>query len=225
MKEIFIHHPYTKEQIPNEDVVLVLGYFDGVHLGHQEVIQRGREIAKRLGVKLALLTFNHHPSIVFDKPNIKTKMPLLSSKRKAEIIRNLGVDTYYVVDFTSQFSQLTPQEFVDQYIIGLHARVAVGGFDYTFGDPRVASIQNMSFYAKGKFEVEIVSVFKKNDQKVSSSKIRVLLDVGNVEEANKLLGYPYETTGIVVHGEARGRQIGYPTANLEWKGTVRLPKV
>ena len=125
MEIIHIHHPYDQKQIPDEQIVLALGYFDGVHRGHQEVIKRAKEIAENKNLKLAVMSFNHHPSIVFQKMNPETMQYLSTINRKAEIFENLGVDYFFVVSFTSAFASLRPQEFVDQYICGLHASAVV----------------------------------------------------------------------------------------------------
>ena len=120
MNIIKIRHPYQSEQIPEDDVVLVLGFFDGVHIGHQKVIKTGMEIAQKEGLKLALMTFNQHPSIVFKKIDPSSVKYLTSLKQKEEKMAALGIDYLYEVDFTSSFAHLAPQEFVDQYIVGLH---------------------------------------------------------------------------------------------------------
>ena len=188
MKIIKIRHPYQADQIPPEDVVLVLGFFDGVHLGHQRVINRGKEIAKKEGLKLALMTFNQHPSIVFKKINP---------------------------------SQV---EFVDQYIVGLHAKYAVSGFDYTYGPKEIADVAHLPSYAKNRFEIITVPKEEDSGEKISSTRIRELLNAGEINEVTRLLGAAYEVEGVVVHGDARGRLLGFPTANIKVKSTVHLPK-
>jgi len=225
MKEIFINHPLKPEEVPQGDVVLVLGYFDGVHLGHQEVIQTGRKIADERNMKLALMTFNHHPSIVFNKMTFETTKMLNTPKHKAQLMKDAGIDIYYMVNFTSKFAATKPQDFVDTYVVGLNAKVVVAGFDYSFGPKSVASMKHFPLYSKNRFEVVSVPEFTIGDEKVGSTRIRRLLDEGKMEEVEELLGYPYQTTGIVVHGEARGRLLGYPTANLDIMPFVRLSKV
>jgi riboflavin kinase/FMN adenylyltransferase len=225
MKEIFSNHPPKLEQIPQDEVVLVLGYFDGVHKGHQEVINRGKKIADEKNLKLALMTFNHHPSIVFNKLTYETTKMLNTTKQKAKIMENLGVDYYYVMNFTSNFSKIKPQNFVDTYIVGFKAKVVVTGFDYTFGPKSIASVKHFPLYSKNRFEVVTVPEFVLDGEKVSSTRIRKLLDDGKMEEVNHLLGYTYQTSGVVVHGEKRGRILGYPTANIDVPETIRLSKV
>ncbi|MEY8445346.1 riboflavin biosynthesis protein RibF [Enterococcus ratti] len=224
MKIIKMRHPYQRQQIPQENVVLILGFFDGVHLGHQQVINTGKEIAKKKGLKLALMTFNQHPAIVFKKINPSQVKYLTTLEQKEKKMASLGIDYLYEIDFTSSFAHLTPQEFVDQYIVGLHAKVAVSGFDYTYGPKEIANVEHLPIYAKKRFE--IVTVPKEEDQgeKISSTRIRRLLDEGAIEKVVCLLGAAYEVEGVVVHGDARGRLLGFPTANIKVKSTVYLPK-
>lgn len=224
MEIIHIHHPYDQKQIPDEQIVLALGYFDGVHRGHQEVIKRAKEIAKNKNVKLAVMSFNHHPSIVFQKMNPETMQYLSTINRKAEIFENLGVDYFFVVSFTSAFASLRPQEFVDQYICGLHATAVVAGFDYTYGPREIADMKQLVHYAKDRFEVIEVAELKNEVEKISSTHIREALTEGNMEKANEYLGYVYQIEGTVIHGDARGRLLGFPTANIQTEKHTRLPR-
>lgn len=223
MKIIEIHHPYTKDQIPNEPVVLVLGFFDGVHRGHQKVILTGKKLAKEKNVKLAVMTFNQHPSVVFKKQEGENLKYLTTLKQKEYHMERLGVDYLYEIEFTSNFAYLKPQDFVDQYIVGLHAVAAVSGFDYTYGPKDIADVAHLPEYAKERFDIVTVAKETLDGDKISSTRIRDLLDEGNMEEVAKLLGYIYEIEGTVVHGDARGRTLGYPTANIRFKNSVRLP--
>ncbi|MBF8808176.1 MAG: riboflavin biosynthesis protein RibF [Enterococcus lacertideformus] len=224
MKIIKIRHPYQKTQIPQDDVVLVLGFFDGVHLGHQRVINVGKKISEKEGLKLALMTFNQHPSIVFKKINPSQVKYLTTLEQKEKKMASLGVDYLYEIDVTSSFSHLAPQEFVDQYIVGFHAKYAVSGFDYTYGPKEIADVKHLPRYANGRFEVITVQKEEDSGEKISSTRIRQLLDKGDVAEATRLLGATYEIEGVVVHGDARGRLLGFPTANIKVKSTVHLPK-
>lgn len=205
-----IHHspsPICEEQ------VMILGFFDGVHIGHQSVIKRGVELARQQNRIASVFTFNHHPSIVFKK---QPRFQYLSAiPYKWKYLESLGVQRVYVVDFTSYFAQLTPQDFVNQYLIALGTRQVVAGFDYTYGASRTATIQNLPLYAEDAFKVEIVGEQQSKGKKISSTRLRQLIRDGEVSTANKELGRPYETHGIVIHGDARGRTLGYPTANIE----------
>lgn len=224
MEIIQLHHPYDPKTIPADDVVMVLGFFDGVHQGHQEVIKCGRKAADKAGLKLAVMTFNQHPSIVFQKQDPETMKYLTSIPQKEAIMAELGVDILYIIEFTSGFAALPPQDFVDQYIVALHSKVAVAGFDYTYGPKNIADVAHLPEYAKGRFQLITVPKEMADGEKISSTRIRQLLDEGDMEEAARLLGYIYEIEGTVVHGDARGRTLGFPTANIKFKSTVRLPK-
>lgn len=225
MQIIPIRHPYNSNQIPADDIVMVLGFFDGVHRGHQKVIETGRKAADEKGLKLAVMTFNQHPSIVFQKVLPENMKYLNSLTQKERLMEKLGVDILYVVDFTSAFADLSPQAFVDQYIVGLHGKVAVSGFDYTYGPREIADVAHLPHYAKNRFDVITVSKEELTGEKISSTRIRKLMEAGQMKEVTELLGYVYEIEGTVVHGDARGRLLGFPTANIKVKSTVRLPKI
>lgn len=224
MEVIYLHHPYRIEQITDESIVLALGYFDGVHLGHQTVIGKAKKEAESRNLKLAVMSFNHHPSIVYQKLNVETMEYLSILERKIELMEKLGVDYFYVIEFTYDFGTLKPQEFVDQYIVGLHAKVAVAGFDYTYGPKDIANMKLLSSYAKQRFDIVEVPPQISEGEKISSTNIRISLDEGNMEYANSKLGYTYQFSGYVMHGDARGRTLGYPTANIKVEKHIRLPK-
>ncbi|WP_321383620.1 riboflavin biosynthesis protein RibF [uncultured Enterococcus sp.] len=225
MKIIPIRHPYDSTQIPNDDVVMVLGFFDGVHQGHKRVIQAGKKIAEEKGLKLAVMTFNQHPSIVFQKIEPQAMKYLTSLKQKEERMAELDVDILYIIDFTSDFAKLSPQAFVDQYIVDLHGKVAVSGFDYTYGPRDIADVAHLPEYAQDRFDIVTVQKEELDGEKISSTRIREMMESGKMEEVTELLGYVYETEGTVVHGDARGRELGFPTANIRVKSTVRLPRI
>ena len=224
MEIIEIHHPYKESQLPKEEVVLVLGFFDGVHRGHQAVINRGKEEAKAKGLKLAVMTFNQHPSIVFQKIDPTTMTYLTTVEQKASHMEKLGVDILYVIEFTSSFASLSPQAFVDQYMVGLHAKSVVAGFDYTYGPRDIATMANLPNYTQDRLDVITVPKLEDHDVKVSSTEIRDFLAAGDMEKATEFLGYIYSIEGTVVHGDARGRTLGFPTANIKVSHLTRLPR-
>lgn len=226
MEVIKIHHPLQKKLIPAGPVVLAMGFFDGVHRGHQAVIARARQIARERGLPLAVLTYDHAPGIVYRQYQGGFKY-LSTVDRKLELLDRLGVDLVYLVSFTSSFANLGPQQFVDQYLIGFHAQVVVAGFDHTYGLAEVASMDLLPKYAAGRFEVVTVPKFTDDhsQQKIGSREIRQYIDQGNVRAANEALGYTYQTTGLVVHGLARGRTLGFPTINVEHPEAERIPGI
>lgn len=224
MEIINIHHPYKESEIPSDSVVLALGFFDGVHRGHQEVIGAAKKEADKKGIKLAVMTFNHHPSVVFQKIDHKKMKYITTIEEKERRMEALGVDYLYIVEFTSSFASLTPTEFVEDYMINLHAKTVVAGFDYTYGKADIANMSLLPEYAAGRFDVIEVTKLSDEDMKVSSTNIREMMKNGDMEQANNFLGYTYEFSGVVVHGDKRGRLMGFPTANIKIPSKTLLPK-
>lgn len=203
-----------------EDTVLVLGYFDGLHKGHQTLFKEARKIADEQGLKIAVLTFPESPKLAFVRYQPELMLHLNHPEERAAHLENLGVDYLYLIDFTSHFSKNTAQEFFDKYVAALKAKAVVAGFDYHFGsDKRKA--EELADYFEG--QIVIVSSVNQDEEKISSTRIRETIQNGDVAKAHQLLGYPLSTRGIVVHGNARGRTIGYPTANLAPLDRVILP--
>lgn len=225
MQIIELSHPYAKECIIQEPIVLALGFFDGIHLGHKEVITTAKKIAEERGYKVAVMSFNQHPSVIFqnvDPDSIQYVSPI---ERKKELLKELGVDIFYLVDFTKEFGALSPQEFVDQYIVGLNAKVVVAGFDYTYGKRDIANMELLPKYASNRFEIISIAEQKSENGKISSTAVRDLLLQGEIEKANELLGYEYIMNGVVVHGFGRGsKMLGFPTANIEVSNDTFLLK-
>lgn len=225
MQVIRIHHPLDPHQIPAGPVVLAMGFFDGVHRGHQAVIQRAKEIARQRHLPLAVLTYIHAPGIVYHQYPGGFKY-LSTVQRKLNLLQQLGVNRVYLVSFTSQFANQSPQAFVDRYLVGFHSQVVVAGFDHTYGPATIATMAKLPGYAHGRFTVVTVPKFTGHgQQKIGSRMIRRLIDSGQVQVANNELGYYYTTTGLIVHGQARGRTLGFPTINVETPTPERLPGV
>lgn len=222
MKIVKLKEPYDKNAIVDSPIVLALGFFDGVHRGHQEVIKRAIEKGKSLGVKVAVMTFDRHPKIIFQNIDGEKFKYLTMLDEKLEHFKNLGVDIAYVVKFDENLAYLSPQDFIDKYVVGLHAICVVAGQDYTYGKHDIANMDTISDFAKGRFEIITVDHLQRNDQKISSTQIRKDLDRGNVEAANLLLGYQYENHGTVEHGFKRGRKIGFPTLNVSIPKNERI---
>lgn len=225
MEIIDLDVPITPAMQAGGPIVLALGFFDGVHRGHQAVIARARQVAEARGLKLAVMTFNVHPAVIYQHVPENEVRYLSTRRRKIELMDDLGVDVLYFAHFTPTFSRLKPQQFVDSVLVALHAQVVVAGFDYTYGPHDIADMRRLPEYAKGRFDIIAVPEASDAVGKISSTRIREALDTGDIKLANDLLGYRYRTTGIVVHGEARGRELGFPTANIETPGTERLPGI
>ena len=203
-----------------EPTVLVLGYFDGIHLGHKALFERARKVADERGLTVTVLTFPESPRLAFSRFTPELLLHLTSQEQRYLLLEKNGVDQLVMTPFTSEFASNTPEEFIERYVKGLNTQALVAGFDYHFGNCR-ADVQDLMELFDG--QVEIVSEVSLSGEKVSSTRIRQAIQSGDVSLANQLLGYPFMTEGIVVHGDARGRTIGYPTANLAPFDRVHLP--
>lgn len=218
MKTIRIKNEKDIQQI--EHTVLVLGYFDGLHKGHQALFAEARKMAAEKHLKIAVLTFPESPKLAFVRYQPSLMLHLTSPEDRLQQMENLGVDYLYLIDFTSQFARNTAEQFFTKYISRLKAEAVIAGFDYHFGSDR-GNAEDLEKLFDG--QVIVVPSVNFNGEKVSSTRIRETVLAGNVAESNQLLGYSLSTRGIVVHGNARGRTIGYPTANLAPLDRVILP--
>lgn len=225
MKVVELKHPYQELEIINEPIVLVLGFFDGVHLGHQRVINTAREIAEEKGLKLAVMTFDRHPKMIYQDRVPEDYQYVTLAERRLELLESFGVDICYIVEFNHDFGAQEPQAFVDNYIVGLHADTAVAGFDYTYGPREVANMETLLEHASGHFDVMTVPKRATNGHKVGTRYISKDIQEGNIEVANRDLGHIFEIKGKVIHGFKRGREIGYPTANIKAMPEQLLPAI
>ncbi|MEC2059322.1 bifunctional riboflavin kinase/FAD synthetase [Bacillus stercoris] len=222
MKTIHITHPHHLMKEEQAKSVMALGYFDGVHLGHQKVIGTAKQIAEEKGLTLAVMTFHPHPSHVLGRDK-EPKDLITPLEDKINQIEQLGTEILYVVKFNEVFASLSPKQFIDQYIIGLNVQHAVAGFDFTYGKYGKGTMETMPADLEGKAECTMVEKLTEQDKKISSSYIRTALQNGDVELANVLLGQPYFIKGIVIHGDKRGRTIGFPTANVGLNNSYIVP--
>lgn len=188
--------------------VVVIGVFDGVHKGHQALLNRAKAIAE--GRKIIALTFDPHPATVIAPERAPSLLTTLSDR--VELLKIHNADQVAVMKFDEKFSHLTAENFVKQILIDqLQASTVIVGKNFTFGYKAEGKVENLVGHG---FEVIALDLEDKDGFTISSTHIRSLIIEGNVEEARVLLGRPHRLEGIVVHGEARGRTIGYPTANL-----------
>ena len=208
-----------------ENSVVALGTFDGVHCGHQRVIRITRDIARRNGRTSVVVTFEPLPRVVIGEEREKVGL-ITTIDEKVKIIRNLGIDVILVIHFNRKLAQVEPEEFVKKVIykrIGA-GRVVVGP-GFRFGKNRLGNAGLLKRLGrKYGFEVITVGEVKIGNIKVSSSKIRQLLWQGKIEKANHLLGRYYTIRGIVRKGSGRGKELSFPTANLDISGNLILPQ-
>ncbi|KQL58674.1 MULTISPECIES: bifunctional riboflavin kinase/FAD synthetase [Bacillaceae] len=203
--------------------VLAIGYFDGVHKGHQTVIKKAINEANVRGIEAAVMTFFPHPKEVLGNPEVPMRY-LTPFDSKIERLKALGVDRIYAVRFTPSFSKLTPQQFVDDFIVSLQVEHVVAGFDFTYGIKGAGTMEQLGAYANKRFTYSTIQKVTDEDEKISSTRIRQELEEGNVQKASFLLGYPYKVKGEVIHGDARGRLLGFPTANVSAADRYHIPK-
>ncbi|TVW26826.1 bifunctional riboflavin kinase/FAD synthetase, partial [Streptococcus pneumoniae] len=202
------------------DSVVVLGYFDGIHKGHQELFRVANKAARKDLLPIVVMTFNESPKIALEPYHPDLFLHILNPAERERKLKREGVEELYLLDFSSQFASLTAQEFFATYIKAMNAKIIVAGFDYTFGSDKKTA-EDLKDYFDG--EVIIVPPVEDEKGKISSTRIRQAILDGNVKEAGKLLGAPLPSRGMVVHGNARGRTIGYPTANLVLLDRTYMP--
>ncbi|HXA59778.1 MAG TPA: bifunctional riboflavin kinase/FAD synthetase [Streptosporangiaceae bacterium] len=202
--------------------VVTIGVFDGVHRGHQSVVGKAAELARDLGLRSVVITFDPHPDEVV-RPG--THPPLLSTtQRRAELLSQLGTDVIILLPFTLELSQMGPDEFVQSVLVDrLHASRVIVGEDFRFGHKArgdVALLKKLG--EKYDFTAEGVPLVA-NGETISSTSIRELLSAGDVEAAARSLGRPHRVEGVVVRGHQRGRALGFPTANVESLPHTAIP--
>ena len=191
--------------------VVVIGVFDGVHKGHQSILDRAKEIAD--GRKIIALTFDPHPTTVFAPDRAPFMLTTLADR--VELLKIHGADQVAVMKFNEKFAAMSAQDFVQTVLVNqLHASTVIVGKNFTYGHKAAGTVE--SLIASGLTHNFTVAVqeLKADTEVISSSRIRKLVIEGKVEEARGLLSRPHRLDGVVVHGEKRGREIGYPTANL-----------
>lgn len=209
---------FTNEDNPLpqlKDVCLTLGIFDGLHLGHQRIIRRVIEKARGCGGTSCVVTFNPHPREVLnpkDAPNLLT-----TTDKKTWLIEQLGVDALCLVKFTRAFANIEARDFVEDFLVGaLQMKSIVEGYDWGFGKGRKGDVRLLEELSKTYgFDVEQIGRVEVDGQLVSSTHVRELVLGGELELAEKYLGRRYSITGDIVGGERLGREMGFPTANIE----------
>ena len=198
------------------NAVITIGSFDGVHTGHQRIIEKVNALARQIDGESLVITFHPHPRQVI-YPKDDTLKLLTTVEEKVSLLEKYGVDNVVIVPFTVEFSQLSADEYIEKFLIEkFHPKYIVIGYDHRFGLNRQGDINYLRWYGqKGGFEVMEIEKQEVDDIAVSSTKIRKALDEGLVSAAQKLLGHPYTLIGTVVHGQKIGSSLGFPTANIE----------
>lgn len=201
------------DQVKNP--VVTSGTFDGVHLGHQKILSRIRQLADSINGETVLISFWPHPRLVL-YPNEHKLRLLTTFEEKTKLLRNLGIDHLLTIPFTKEFSELSSEQFIRNILIdSIQTRKLVIGYDHRFGKNREGSFEYLkSNIEQYNFDLEEISREDVDNVGVSSTKIRKALEEGKVNIANEYLGRDYELNGIIIKGQQLGRSIGFPTANV-----------
>lgn len=203
----------------SKNTVVTIGTFDGVHIGHQKIVNR---LVNHAELDSVILTFFPHPRMVLQQDN--TIKLLHTIEEKTSVLNQLGLDHLVIHPFTKEFSRLTAQQFVEDILVNqLKAKKIIIGYDHRFGRNRTADISTLKdFGEQYGFVVEEITKQDVDDVAVSSTKIRTALQKGQIEKANAFLGQPYMLTGTIVKGKGIGKTLGYPTANIQIEEAYKL---
>jgi riboflavin kinase/FMN adenylyltransferase len=206
---------HSLDEIPSDlgRTAVVIGNFDGVHLGHQHVVRTAREIADASGLRVVAVTFDPHPMAVL-RPD-HAPVTLTDVDTRSRLLMGAGADDVFVLGFSRDIAAWTPEEFIERIIVdGLHARHVVVGANFRFGNRAAGDVATLERAgAAGDFVVDGIAL-DGGPQVWSSTYVRTCLTAGDVEGAAEALGRPYSVTGVVVEGDKRGRELGFPTANV-----------
>ena len=205
--------------------IVTTGTFDGVHTGHMEILNRLKTLAKEHHGESVVVSFDPHPRTVIH-PDFDTQL-IHTIDEKIDRLEKAGIDHFVIIPFTLEFSRTTSLSFVRDILIRkLHTKILVIGYDHQFGRNREGSIEDLEEYSRlYDFEIEQIPVQTFEDINISSTKIRHALAEGNIDRANKYLGYDFLLTGEVIHGHKLGKTMGFPTANIEINNGYKLVPV
>ena len=209
-----------------QNAVITIGSFDGVHKGHQKIIEKLRQLAKSIKGESVVITFHPHPRIVLQPNNNKLKL-LNTIEEKVSLLEKYGVDNVVVVPFTKAFSEMNPDSYIQEFLLDKFSpKYIVIGYDHKFGKERKGDIDRIRSYQK-EHEFEVIQIEKQELQNIaiSSTKIRNALAESRLKDATTLMGHYFKLTGTVKKGQQIGRTLGYPTANIELTTPYKLVPV
>lgn len=205
------------------NAVITVGTFDGVHKGHQKILHRMQELARDQDGESIVITFDPHPrSVIY--PQDKSLRLLSTIEERLLLFERYGIDNVVIIRFTVEFSQLHPREYIESFLLKqFNPRAIVIGYDHRFGRNREGSVKLLREYAEGRdFQIIEIEEQELEQLSISSTKIREAVNEGRIRLANRLLNHPYMITGKVIHGKKIGKDLGFPTANLEISTQVKL---
>lgn len=215
------HISLDKKKQFNIPIVACIGYFDGLHRGHQALIEKTKELAKKYNCESALITFSPDPfETIKGEKNIRHITPM---SQRTNLVVRFGIENIIILDFTKEMSQLEPKVFLDEVLGRCNLKALVCGFDFHYGYKGQGNIKTLKEDVN--YEVAVIDAIIDGDEKISSTRITKCIEEGDMEEAERLLGYPYEISGIVKHGKHLGSTtLGFPTANVQFSSEFLTPK-
>ena len=217
-----VHHSIKEFKEKKHSTILTIGTFDGVHIGHQKIIERLNQIKSKNKDRSAILTFFPHPRKILNQGNeIKW---LNTMDEKIQLLDKFGLDHLIIEPFTKSFSELTALDFVNNILVDqLFIKSLVIGYDHQFGKNREGNFEQLKEYGKiYNFDIEKITAQEIEKVSVSSTKIRIAIENGDISKANKYLGYHYLLSGKIVKGQGLGRKLNFPTLNLHVQEEYKL---
>jgi len=216
-----MQHYRSLEEVTLQNSWLTVGVFDGVHRGHQQIINILTAGAHATSAPAVLLTFDPHPAKVFGSEDIKL---LTLPEERAELLGEMGVDVVITHPFNKEVADMTAWDFMSQIKVRLGLRHLVLGYDSALGKNREGNVARLAEIGREmEYAVEVVSALSDESGVISSTEIRKLISTGNVTEAARLMGHPYSLRGPVIHGDGRGKSINVPTANIGYSREKMIP--
>jgi riboflavin kinase/FMN adenylyltransferase len=215
---------YNIDELPSfRKAVITVGTFDGVHMGHRQIIDELKSEARLIGGETVIITFHPHPRKVVSSTILGIRL-INTMEEKLELLAAAGIDHVVVVPFTDAFANQPAEEYVSHFLAGrFHPHTIIIGYDHRFGKDRKGDYLLLEKMAPlYNFRLKEIPKHLLDDVSISSTRIREALLSGNIEIANKLLGYDFIFSGTVVHGDKLGRELGYPTANLRMEGDEKI---
>lgn len=204
-----------------EGLSVALGYFDGLHIGHQLVIKEAIEYAKKNGLKSAVMTFSPNPNVILKK--LSSEHLITPPTEKVRLLTELGVDYLMILTFNEELASLRAIDFIERYLVKMKVEHVSTGFDFRFGKKGEGSVELLRQYPE-KFSLNVTDKKEIEGEKIGATEIKSYLAVGNIEKANEMLGRPYTLCGTVISGQQKGRQISFPTANVATTEAYIIPK-
>ena len=212
MKQTYLKDFMALEPFDHK-ITACIGFFDGLHRGHQHLISKTIKIAKETGTESAMITFSPDPwTVINNKSKVNHITPI---KDKVRIAEKLGLDHFITIHFDSNTAQLSPQDFIEKILLRINVKNLLVGADFRFGHKGAGNVAYLQEHAHMFFDTHILEIDKEKDEKIGTTQITQAILRGDMEVATDLLGRPYHVCGLVVPGKQEGRKIGFPTANID----------